>query len=115
MHVQITETGLIHTPWAEWNKDFVLILPMGSSDDIDAQPVVDLFNYMCAILGPKNRLHVVKGTRLAVVKQVGKTEKELEVLYPKLSLPTRLAKADSVRNQELMEECFELGKKVTQK
>lgn len=113
VHVQITETSLIHTPWAEWNKDFVLILPMGSSDDIDAQPVVDLFNYMCAILGPKNRLHVIKGTRLAVVKQVEKTEEELEVLYPKLSLPARLAKTDSARNQELMEECFELGKELS--
>jgi len=113
IHVQITETGLIHTPWAEWNKDFVLILPMGSSDDIDAQPVVDLFNYMCAILGPKNRLHVIKGTRLAVVNHVGKTEEELEVLYPKLSLPAKLAKVDFVRNQELMVECFELGKSLS--
>ncbi len=113
VHIQITETSLIHTPWIEWNKDFVLILPMGSSDDIDAQPVVDLFNYMCAILGPKNRLHVVKGTRLAVVKQVAKTETDLETLYPKLNLPAGLAKADSIKNQNLMLECFELGKELS--
>lgn len=112
VHVQITETGIDHTPHTEWNKDFVLILPMGSSDDVDAQPVVDLFKYMCEILGSKNRLHVVKGTRLAVVKHVEKTEEELEVLYPRLGLPVKLAKGDAVRNAELMEECFELGRKL---
>ena len=113
VHVQITETSLIHTPWTEWNKDFVLILPMGSSDDIDAQPVVDLFNYMCSILGPKNKLHVIKGTRLAVSKHVEKTEEELEMLYTKLNLPKKLAKTDSIRNQEIMKECFELGKSLS--
>lgn len=112
VHVQITETGINHTPHTEWNKDFVLILPMGSSDDVDAQPVVDLFKYMCEILGPKNRLHVLKGTRLAVVKHVEKTEEELEVLYPKLGLPVSLAKGDAIRNAELMGRCYEMGKKL---
>jgi len=113
VHVQITETGITHTPWAEWNKDFVLILPMGSSNDIDAQPVVDLFNYISSILGPKNRLHVIKGTRLAVVKQVTKSREELEILYPKLQLPIELAKDDAVQNQELMEECRKLGRELS--
>ncbi len=110
VHVQITETGIDHTPHTDWDKDFVLILPMGSSDDIDAQPVVDLLEYMCDILGSKNRLHVIKGTRLAVVKQVGKTLEELEVLYPKLGLPVSLAKGDALKNEKLMEQCFELGR-----
>jgi len=113
VHIQITESGLIHTPWTEWDKDFVLILPMGSSDDIDAQPVIDLFNYMCGTLGKKNRLHVIKGTRLAVLNHVGKTEEELETLYARLNLPIKLAKSDSVRNQELIEECIELGGNLT--
>ena len=114
VHIQITESRLIHTPWAEWKKDFVLILPMGSSDDIDAQPVIDLFNYMCSIMGPNNHLHVIKGTRLAVVKQVGKTEKELEVLYGKLRLPLKLAQSDAARNQHLLDECYELGGKLAE-
>ncbi len=58
-HVQITEKGLVHTPHQEWEKEFVLILTMGSPDAIDAQPVIDLFNYVCSIMGPKNRLHVI--------------------------------------------------------
>ena len=112
IHVQITETGIDHTPWVQWDKDFVLILPMGSSDDIDSKPVVDLFNYMCSILGPKNRLHVIKGTRLAVVKQVGKTARELEILYAKLNLPVHLAQKDAAKNKDLLVECFELGRKL---
>ena len=29
VHVQITENGIKHTPHQLWNKDFVLLLPMG--------------------------------------------------------------------------------------
>jgi len=113
VHVQITETGLIHTPWEEWNKDFVLILPMGSSDDVDANPVIELFEYMCKILGSKNRLHVIKGTRLAVNKHIIKTKAELEVLYPKMKLPGELAGVDAEKNVELLGECFELGERLS--
>ncbi|MCK5170464.1 MAG: flavodoxin family protein [Bacteroidales bacterium] len=113
VHVQITETGLIHTPFKEWNKDFVLLLSMGSSDDKDAQPVIDLFEYMKEVLGEKNRLHVIKATRLAVIKQVQKTEEELKELYPKLKLDESLAEADFIKNQEILKECFDLGEAFT--
>ena len=113
VHVQITETGLIHTPFKEWNKDFVLLLSMGSSDDSDAQPVIDLFEYMKEVLGEKNRLHVIKATRLAVIKQVQKTEEELKELYPKLKLDESLVEGDYLKNQEILKECFELGKNLT--
>ncbi len=113
VHVQITETGLIHTPFKEWNKDFVLLLSMGSSDDSDAKPVIDLFEYMKEVLGDKNRLHVIKATRLAVIKQVQKTEEELKELYPKLKLDESLAEADFIKNQEILKECFDLGKNLT--
>jgi len=113
VHVQITETGLIHTPWNNWNKDFVLLLSLGSSDDSDAQPVIDLFEYMKEVLGDNNRLHVVKATRLAVIKQVQKTEEELRELYPKLMLDENLAKADFKKNQDVLKECFDLGKELS--
>lgn len=109
VHVQITETGIKHTPHQEWNKDFVLLLPMGSSDDSDAQPVIDLFQYMCEILGENNRLHVILGTRLAVTNHILKSEEELEKLYPKLKLPTELAEIDARRNAKLLVECRALG------
>lgn len=113
VHVQITETGLIHTPFKKWNKDFVLLLSMGSSDDSDAQPVIDLFEYMKDVLGEKNRLHVIKATRLAVIKQVQKTEDELKELYPKLMLDETLVKADFLKNQEILKKCYDLGAKLT--
>ena len=113
IHVQITEQSVRHTPWQKWNKDFVLLLSMGSSDDVDAQPVVDLFEYMKEVMGEENRLHVVKATRLAVIKQVIKTEDELKQLYPKLELPVKLAKQDALNNKMILEICFKLGKKIS--
>ncbi len=113
VHIQVTETGLIHTPWQEWDKDIVLLLCMGSSDVSDAGPVIDLFNFIKSILGPKNRLHIITATRLAVIKQVIKTEEDLRELYPKLGLPENLAKEDFRKNQKVLKECFELGKTLS--
>jgi hypothetical protein len=113
IHIQITETGLIHTPWQEWDKDIVLLLCMGSSDVSDAGPVIDLFKFMKSILGQKNRLHIITATRLAVIKQVIKTEEDLRELYPKLGLPDNLAKEDFSRNQKVLKQCFELGKTLS--
>lgn len=112
-HVQITETGLIHTPWNEWRKDFVLIHSMGSPDGSHADPVIDLFRYIISALGSKNRLHVIKATRLAVVNQVIKSEDELQALYEKMKLPENLAKVDYLRNQKILNECMELGMELT--
>jgi hypothetical protein len=67
-HVQITETGLEHTPWQEWKKDFVLLLTMGSPDPSDAKPVIDLFDFVKSILGHGNKLHVITATRVAVAR-----------------------------------------------
>jgi len=112
IHVQITESGLKHTPWHAWNKDFVLILPMGSSDPGDAGPVIDLFRFMTSILGENNRLHVITATRLAVIKQIVKSEEELRTLYGKMNLPDRLITGDFERNKELMEACRKLGQEL---
>lgn len=110
VHVQITETGLKHTPHIPWNKEFVLLLTLGSSSDEDAQPVIQLFRFMTEILGPENQLHVIVGTRLGVVKQVVRTEEELEELYVKMGLPDELAKDDAETNRRLLQSCFDLGK-----
>ncbi len=114
VHVQITETGLIHTPHSEWKKDFVLLLTLGSSSDSDAQPVIDLFRFMVNILGAGNKLHIITATRLGVVRQVTKTTGELTELYLKLGLPVSLAKKDFEKNRNILEECFELGKSFHQ-
>jgi multimeric flavodoxin WrbA len=113
VHVQITEQAVKHTPWQKWDKDFVLLLSMGSSDEIDAQPVVDLFEYMKEVMGEENRLHVIKATRLAVIKQITKTEDELHQLYKKLNIPEHLAEEDVIKNNKILENCFELGKNLT--
>ncbi|MCF6357157.1 MAG: flavodoxin family protein [Draconibacterium sp.] len=112
VHVQITESGLKHTPHVEWDKDFVLLLSLGSSSNEDAQPVIELFKYMVEILGSKNRLHVITATRLGVTKQVIKTEDELVALYPKLGLSQNLVEGDFQKNQQILTEGFKLGEKI---
>ena len=113
VHVQITEEGLKHTPYQKWNKDFVLILCMGSSNDEDAQPIIDLFSFITSILGTENRLHIITATRLGVVNQVLKSEEELRVLYEKMSIPLSLAGTDSIKNKEVLEKCYKLGKSLS--
>jgi len=114
VHVRVTETGLIHTPYHEWKKDFVLILSQGASQLDDAQPVIDLYNYICSIMGPQNKLHVITGTRLAMVNQVNHSEDELEVLYKKMGLPEHLASLDFKTNRELLAQCCKLGKNLAE-
>ena len=112
-HVQITESGLIHTPWHEWRKDFALLLCMGSPDDSDADPVIDLFRFVTSMLGSGNRLHVIKATRLAVSRQVTKNEDELRTLYEKMKLPAHLVAQDHDRNQKILAACRQLGMELT--
>ncbi len=108
--VQITETGLIHTPHNKWKKDFVLLHSMGSPDIVESKPVVELFEFITSILGSENKLHVINATRLAVPKQILKSEAELELLYDKLNIPKHLAKSDFIQNQQILNDCRELGK-----
>ncbi len=113
IHVQITETGLKHTPRHAWNKDFVLLLSMGSPNPDEAQPIIDLFNFMTSILGEGNKLHVIRATRLAVVQQLLKTEEELGAMYAKMNLPVHLAAGDHKNNKTVLYDCYSLGISLT--
>jgi NAD(P)H-dependent FMN reductase len=112
IHVQITESGLKHTPWQQWQKQFVLLLSLGSSVDDDARPIIDLFNFLVSVLGPNNRLTTIVGARLAVVNQVLMTRDQLRSLYPKLQLPLALADVDYERNKMLVQRCYHLGREL---
>jgi len=107
--VQVTETGLLHTPHQLWNKDIVLLLTMGSSDKSDADPVIELFRYITSILGTGNKLHVIAANRMVVVNQLLKDEEELKVVYNKLLIPEVLAEEDAAKNQRLLKEVADLG------
>lgn len=109
VEVKITQSGVKHSPWKQWNKDFVILLTMGSSDPIDAKPVIELFEFITEILGSKNKLHVITGTRLAIAKQVEKSPEILKILYHKLELPENLAEEDYKKNQQLLKQCYDLG------
>jgi len=110
LNVQITETGLEHTPRHLWKKNFVLILTLGSPGEADARPVIDLFTYITSILGSENRLQTFIGTRLAVAGQVRMSEEELRTLYPKLKLPLFLVEQDYQKNRDLLKKCYAFGR-----
>lgn len=112
MHVQITEKGLIHTPWHKWNKQFILLLCQGSPDSSDAQPIIDLFKFIVKALGKENTLFSIVATRLAVVNQIKMNKDELMILYKKLNLPPFLAQEDYQRNLEYLQRCYETGKRL---
>lgn len=109
VEVRITETGLMHTPHENWEKDFVLLLTMGSSDPADATPVIELFEFITSILGPENKLHILTANRQVVVRQLTRTEEELTKLYRILKLPEHLAAADAAKNRKLLDDSKALG------
>jgi multimeric flavodoxin WrbA len=111
-HIQVSEKGLIHTPHQKWDKDFVLILSQGSPDPADARPIVDLFTYICKIMGKGNQLHVVPTTGLSLVNQVVKTEEELGAAYRKLGLPERLVPEHHRQNRHFLDSAYELGESI---
>jgi NAD(P)H-dependent FMN reductase len=112
VHIRITETGLIHTPWQQWKKQLVLILSQGSPSPVDARPVEELFQFLHQILGLETPLIKAVGTRLAMVNQVAKNEEELRRLYLKLGLPDHLVKTDFQANRALLEKCYRLGQNL---
>ncbi len=111
-HVQITENGLVHTPWHEWPKRIVLLLSMGSPENAGARPVIDLFTFLSKELGMDDGPIVITATGLALAGQVHMSRDELESLYEKMSLPARRAEKDFMKNRELLKECRELGKEL---
>ena len=113
VRITITETGLNHVPHREWNKEIVLISSLGSSSDIDAKPLIDLFRFMIEIMGNKSRLNIITGTRLAVSGQVGMDVIQLEKLYLKLGLSKELASVDAEVNSSLLQKLFKLGNKLS--
>jgi len=113
MHIMMNENGLVHTPWVKWNKDFVLLLSMGTVEDEDAQPIIDLFDFVRKSLGEHNRVYTIKAKRVAMEKQVALPEEKLAILYKKLRLPQKLVHTDYLENQEVLKNAFDLGKKLT--
>jgi multimeric flavodoxin WrbA len=98
MHVQMTETGLIHTPWQRWQKHFVLVSSLGHQTTEDAQPVVDLMKFMINLLGKTN--------------QVAMSQDQLREFYQKIKMPEHLAEPHFQRNQQILKSCYQLGKKI---
>ncbi len=109
LHVRITEKGLIHSPWVEWKKKFIVFLSMGSSDDNDGSGIVDAMKFIVKELGDGNELYTFLGTRLAVRGQIEYGPDKLKELYTKLQIPLKLVDTDLNRNEKLLSQIYSLG------
>jgi hypothetical protein len=112
MHVRITNQGLVHTPWHEWNKHFVLLLTMGDPSGEDAQPVIGLFKCIIGMLGQGNRLSVVTARGLALAGQISMDAGQLRQSYVKLGLDPERADEDCARNQNFLKAAEYLGRSM---
>jgi len=77
MNAKLTVAELEYTPYAEWKKDFVLLLSMGSSLPENAQPVLDYFNNLNKELDSNNKVHSIIGTRMALPGQISFTQEKM--------------------------------------
>lgn len=112
MHVQMTENGIVHTPWQQWHKHFVLLMSLGDAGTSDAQPVMDLMNFMTGVLGEENKLSVLIGTGLGITGQISMDADNLAAFYEKINMPPDLAPAHYEKNKNLLNECRNLGKNL---
>lgn len=115
IHVKITESGLIHTPFAEWNKNFVLITTQGSPAAEESEDLNNLFRFLCRELGSSNELAIINAVRLAVSGQIGFEKDQLYELYEKLGLPEGLADKDYENNIDYLNKAVECAKKAFQR
>lgn len=117
VEVRITEEGLEHRPHDPevWKKNFFLFAALGSSSGEDARPLIELFEFMTAMLGDGNRFDSFVGKRLAVSGQITFSKEKLEKLYGKLGLPEDLAGEDFLTNHTLLERVRERGKELGRK
>ena len=109
IHVQITEEGLIHTPYREWNKKIFLFTAHGSPDRLEAEPLDNLFRFIKNELGGNSSLDIINAVRLAVPGQILFEEGKLTKLYEKLEIPSHLAEADRKRNLAVLGEIKNLA------
>lgn len=114
VEVRITEEGLDHRPHdpEAWKKKFLLFAALGSSSDEDARPLIELFEFMTAMLGDGNSFDSYVGKRLAAAGQIAYSREKLEKLYRLAGLPEDLAEEDSITNQALLERVREQGRSL---
>lgn len=112
INVKITPDGLIHTPWVKWEKHFVLLSVMGSSNQADAQPIIDLFQFITKELGEDNRFSSLLGTRLARAEQLCLDEEQLTGFYKMIGFSEEFAKEDVLKNKNLLDAAYLLGSGV---
>jgi len=112
MNVRITDTGLVHTPWHQWKKHFILLLTMGAPTDDDSRPVVELFEYITSVLGPENRLSVVSATGLALAGQITMSLEQLQDAYSRLGLDPESFGEGYSRNKGFLDAAEQLGRSV---
>lgn len=108
VRVSVTENGLDHKPNFVWNKNFVLLLSLGSSSTDDARHIIEVFEHLSSILDCKNKFRYVIARRQVISGQILYDEEQLSKFYQKINLPANLAIEDAKANFEILQTCRNL-------
>lgn len=113
VNVKLTENALDYRAFEKWDKDFVLLLSLGSSSKKDAEPIIQLFEHITNLLLCRDRLHYLIARRMILSGQILMDEQSLSNFYNKLGINTKEAGNDYLKNKDLLKKCKELAESLS--
>ncbi|HOK37220.1 MAG TPA: flavodoxin family protein [Bacteroidales bacterium] len=113
VNVNLTENALDYQAFDKWNKDFVLLLSLGSSSLKDTEPIIELFQHITNLLLCRDRLYYLIARRMILSGQILMNEQSLSNFYDKLGINKNEASQDYLKNKDLLQKCKELGESLS--
>ncbi len=113
VNVKLTENALDYQAFDKWDKDFVLLLSLGSSSVQDAEPIIELFQHITNLLQCRDRLHYLIARRMILSGQIFMDEQSLSNFYDKLGINKNEASQDYLKNKDLLQKCKELAERLS--
>lgn len=112
IQIKMTPTGLIHHPCWKDRKKYAFVFSLGDRKDHDTIPAKNILTFWAKLFGSKDEdIMELIGYGLAIRRQVTLSKERLKNLYGKLALPVELVEKDFQKNQALLKNAFEIGRK----
>jgi multimeric flavodoxin WrbA len=119
IHVRIIKNGdgIEHTPRFPTDKEYALIMVMGGLAEYGCSGLKDLFNFLASNLSHMREREVdtLTARGLPMEGQVRKSAQELEALYERLGVEGKTPQKDSLYNQSLLTQAYQMGRRMAEK
>jgi multimeric flavodoxin WrbA len=113
VHVQMTPTGLTHTPRFSGQKRFVVLMSMGGRDESEIQWIIHTFTLTSLQFGGDGTLFdTLLGKGLGLQGQLDADPTRLTKLFEKLGLPVENVNDAFEENQRLKKQAGEIGRRL---